>query len=85
MKARDVIKLVESDNVLGCVAVGKTREETEQRMREALPDHIELLREKNLPLPQPYTIWHILLAFIRTRLFSWEDHIYVDIPLSAEV
>ena len=71
-----------SPNVPGCVAVGKTREEIEQRMREALPDHIELLREKNLPLPRSYTIWHALLAFIRTHLFSREDHLYVDIPSS---
>ncbi len=78
-----------SPNVPGCVAVGKTREEAEQRMREALPDHIELLREKNLPLPRSYTIWHVLLAFIRTYLFSWEHLFhrdtmkYVDVPLPA--
>jgi len=71
-----------SPNVPGCVAVGKTREETEQRMLEALPDHIELLQEKNLPLPRSYTIWDALLAFIRTHLFSWGNLIYVDVPSS---
>src|SRR5690348_12042864 len=71
-----------SPNVPGCVAVGKTREETEQRMREALLDHIELLQEKNLPLPRSYTIWDALLAFIRTHFFLWENLIYIDIPFS---
>jgi predicted RNase H-like HicB family nuclease len=72
-----------SPNVPGCVAAGKTREETEQRMLEALPDHIELLQEKNLPLPKSYTIWDVLLAFIRTHPLSWEKLIYVDIPFSS--
>jgi predicted RNase H-like HicB family nuclease len=72
-----------SPNVPGCVAVGKTRAETEQRMREALSDHIELLQEKNLPLPRSYTIWQAFLAFICTYLFSWENHLYIDIPPSS--
>lgn len=71
-----------SPNVPGCVAVGKTREETEQRMREALPDHIELLQEKNLPLPRSYTVWDALLAFIRTHSLSWQHLISVDVPSS---
>jgi predicted RNase H-like HicB family nuclease len=72
-----------SPNIPGCVAVGKTREETEQRMYEALSDHIELMQEKNLPLPRSYTIWQAFIAFIRTHLFSWESSMYRDIPLSS--
>jgi predicted RNase H-like HicB family nuclease len=40
-----------SPDVPGCVAVGKSREEVERRMQEALVDHLELMREEHLPLP----------------------------------
>jgi predicted RNase H-like HicB family nuclease len=42
-----------SPDLPGCVAVGDTVEEVEQRMREALLLHLEGLREDHLPLPQP--------------------------------
>lgn len=42
-----------SPDVPGCVAVGDTREEVEQRMREALQLHLEFMREEHLPLPEP--------------------------------
>lgn len=42
-----------SPDLLGCVATGATREETEQNMREALRMHIEGLLEENLPIPEP--------------------------------
>jgi predicted RNase H-like HicB family nuclease len=37
----------------GCVAVGESREEVLQRISEALPMHLELMREggENIPLP----------------------------------
>lgn len=41
-----------SPDVPGCVAVGDTREEVERLMREALQEHLELLREEHLPLPE---------------------------------
>jgi predicted RNase H-like HicB family nuclease len=44
-----------SPDVPGCVAVGDTREEALQSFREALQDHLELLREEHLPLPKPQT------------------------------
>lgn len=37
----------------GCVATGKTREETEANIREALKYHIQGLMEDNLPIPEP--------------------------------
>jgi predicted RNase H-like HicB family nuclease len=40
-------------DVPGCVAVGDTREETLQLFREALQEHLELMREEHLPLPEP--------------------------------
>ncbi len=44
-----------SPDVPGCVAVGDTREEVEQLMREALQEHLELMREEHLPLPEAHT------------------------------
>ena len=37
----------------GCVATGKTREETEQRIREAISFHIEGLKIDGEPVPPP--------------------------------
>ena len=37
----------------GCVATGKTREETEQRLREAISFHIEGLKIDGEPVPEP--------------------------------
>ncbi len=37
----------------GCVAVAETKEETEQLIREAIPLHIESLREEGEPVPAP--------------------------------
>ncbi len=37
----------------GCVAVAETKEETEQLIREAIPLHIESLREEGEPIPEP--------------------------------
>ncbi len=42
-----------SPDLPGCVASGKTREETEQRMREAIAMHLQGLAEDGLPLPEP--------------------------------
>ena len=45
-----------SPDVPGCVAVGDTKEEVEQRMREALRSHLEMMQEAHLPLPEPETV-----------------------------
>lgn len=37
----------------GCVAVGTTRAEVESLIREAITDHLELMREEGLPIPRP--------------------------------
>ena len=41
-----------SPDLLGCVATGKTREETEKNMHEAIQFHLEGLREDSLPIPK---------------------------------
>lgn len=37
----------------GCIAVGETREEVVQLIREAIDLHIESLRQDGLPVPSP--------------------------------
>ena len=37
----------------GCVAAGETRNETERLIREAIPFHLEGLRESDEPIPEP--------------------------------
>ncbi len=44
-----------SPDVPGCVAVGDTREEVEQLMKEALQEHLQMMLEEHLPLPQSQT------------------------------
>jgi predicted RNase H-like HicB family nuclease len=39
----------------GCVAVGETREEVEQVIREAIDEHLAVLRADGDPIPEPTT------------------------------
>ncbi len=39
----------------GCVTTGRTREEVERNMREAIELHLEGLREDGEPIPEPHT------------------------------
>ena len=40
-------------DLLGCVATGRTVEETEQQIREAIQLHLRGMREDGLPIPEP--------------------------------
>ena len=40
----------------GCVATGATREEVEERMREAIQMHLEGMREDGIEIPEPSTV-----------------------------
>ncbi len=42
-----------SPDVPGCVATGRTREEVEREMREALAFHLDGLRQDGQPVPPP--------------------------------
>ena len=44
-----------SPDVPGCVATGKTVEQTLKNMSEALAFHLEGMKEANLELPQPHS------------------------------
>ena len=39
----------------GCITTGKTIEEVEKNMKEAIAFHLEGLQEEGLPIPQPIT------------------------------
>jgi predicted RNase H-like HicB family nuclease len=45
-----------SPDLPGCVAVGKTKAEVEKLIGEAIPMHIELMREVGEPVPEPHHV-----------------------------
>jgi len=51
-----------SPDLPGCVATGKTVEQTRRRMREALRLHLEGLAEDGLPIPRPRALAERLAA-----------------------
>jgi predicted RNase H-like HicB family nuclease len=46
-----------SPDLPGCVSTGKTRDEVEKNMREAIEFHIDGLREEGIPVPEPQASW----------------------------
>jgi len=46
----------------GCVATGRTPEETLQAMREAIALHLQGMREDGLPIPEPCSRAEYVLA-----------------------
>ncbi len=44
----------------GCVAIGETRDEAKQLIREAIELHIQSLREHGEPVPQPHSSVEII-------------------------
>jgi predicted RNase H-like HicB family nuclease len=46
----------------GCIATGTTREQTVERMREAIALHIEGLRADGEPVPEPVTSAELVAA-----------------------
>ena len=42
-----------SPDLQGCVSTGKTRQECEAHMRDAIEFHLEGLRAENEPIPEP--------------------------------
>jgi predicted RNase H-like HicB family nuclease len=42
-------------DIPGCVATGKTTEELQNNIRDAIRLHIEAMKEEGLPVPQPST------------------------------
>lgn len=45
-----------SPDLPGCIAVGETQEECLAEMREAVHGHLEVLRERGEPIPQPSAV-----------------------------
>ncbi|WP_321471025.1 type II toxin-antitoxin system HicB family antitoxin [uncultured Paludibaculum sp.] len=44
----------------GCIATGRTFEQTKQRMAEAVAVHIQGMREDGTPIPEPSTLTETL-------------------------
>jgi predicted RNase H-like HicB family nuclease len=44
-----------SPDLPGCVSTGRTREEVELNMREAIEFHLDGLREEGQTVPEPHT------------------------------
>ena len=44
-----------SPDLPGCVSTGKSREEAEKNMREAIEFHVDGLRQEGYPVPEPRT------------------------------
>ncbi len=44
-----------SPDIPGCVSTGRSREEVERNMREAIEFHLDGLREGGHPIPKPST------------------------------
>lgn len=44
-----------SPDLPGCISTGRTPEETESNMREAIEFHLEGMREEGLEIPVPQT------------------------------
>ena len=40
----------------GCIAAGKTIEETKRNMTEAIKAHLQFMRETGDPIPEPTTV-----------------------------
>lgn len=45
-----------SPELPGCVALGDTPKETAVEMRAAIREHVELLRERGDPIPEPTAV-----------------------------
>jgi predicted RNase H-like HicB family nuclease len=44
-----------SPDLDGCAATGKTREEVEREMKEAIAFHLEGMARSGAPIPEPHT------------------------------
>lgn len=44
-----------SPDLPGCISTGRTRQEVEQNMREAITFHLDGLREEGQAVPEPHT------------------------------
>ena len=45
-----------SPDIPGCIATGKTRNEAERNMFEAIEFHIHGLKEDKIPIPEPHSV-----------------------------
>jgi len=48
-----------SPDLNGCVSTGRTREEVERNMREAIEFHLDGLQQEGLEASQPHTVFRL--------------------------
>jgi predicted RNase H-like HicB family nuclease len=51
-----------SPHLSGCIACGETQAEVEKLMREAIPMHVEMMREVGEPIPEPHHLIGVVTA-----------------------
>ena len=54
--ADDGAFLAEVPDLPGCIRTGKTLEDTERNIREAIEGHLQTLREFGPPIPEPASL-----------------------------
>ena len=71
-----------SPDVPGCVATGKTLDETRRVMREALEAHLRWLHQEHEPIPAPHTHPEAVSDLVPADVAEWLE---VDVPTPAVV
>lgn len=56
-----------SPDLDGCVATGKTREEVEREMQQAIAFHLEGMAQNGEPIPEPHTYSKYVEVQAQTR------------------
>ena len=56
-----------SPDLDGCVATGRTREEVEREMQEAIAFHLEGIFRSGAPIPEPHTYSAYVEVPVQTR------------------
>ena len=59
-----------SPDLDGCVATGKTREEVQRNMREAIKFHLEGLYEEGYEIPEPHCYSTYASVSVRHQAFT---------------
>lgn len=73
-----------SPDLLGCGAVGKTREEVEQNMMEAMQLHIDGTREDGIKIPKSTSSALVMRLEVPTQAEAKERMAKVPGPKSAQ-
>ncbi len=71
-------------DISGCISTGKTREEVERNIREALALHFEALHADNAPIPAPGTWTTVVdVPLPEGVVVGAEASVGVQVPLAS--